>query len=147
MKYVIVDIDGTITDVSHRLHHISGKKKDWNAFNEACVEDTPNVKIVELVGVLWRHGYKIVFCTGRSELYRQRTVDMLFKYFWNNPNYILLMRRNGDKRSDVVVKPELLKEFGVEINDIELVLEDRSRMVDMWRKMGITCLQVAKGDF
>lgn len=32
IKYVIVDIDGTVADLSHRIHFIEGEKKDWDSF-------------------------------------------------------------------------------------------------------------------
>jgi len=32
----IFDIDGTLADVSHRLHYITGETKDWDAFFAAC---------------------------------------------------------------------------------------------------------------
>ena len=35
MKAVIVDIDGTISDVEHRRHHLMAKPKNWKAFNAA----------------------------------------------------------------------------------------------------------------
>jgi hypothetical protein len=30
---------------------------------------------------------------------------------------------------------------------IEYVLDDRNQVVDMWRSIGLICLQVAEGDF
>lgn len=30
---------------------------------------------------------------------------------------------------------------------VEYVLDDRNQVVDMWRNMGLTCLQVAEGGF
>ena len=32
MKAFIFDIDGTLADASHRLHHIQNGNKDWDAF-------------------------------------------------------------------------------------------------------------------
>ena len=57
------------------------------------------------------------------------------------------MRKTGDNRKDCVVKREI---FDAEIKDkyyIKFILDDRNQVVDMWRKMGLTCLQVADGDF
>ena len=39
--FIIVDIDGTIADCSHRLHYIKGEKKDWNSFFKAAGKDKP----------------------------------------------------------------------------------------------------------
>ena len=32
MRAVICDIDGTLADVQHRLHHLEGDPKDWDGF-------------------------------------------------------------------------------------------------------------------
>jgi hypothetical protein len=63
-------------------------------------------------------------------------------------NYMMiLMRPDGDKRHDTEVKPEMLNKFGVDLNEIAFVLEDRNSMVAKWRELGLKCLQVADGDF
>ena len=31
--------------------------------------------------------------------------------------------------------------------NVKFVLDDRNRVVEMWRSLGLTCLQVADGDF
>jgi hypothetical protein len=33
------------------------------------------------------------------------------------------------------------------IDDIVCVFDDRQKVVNMWRDMGLTCMQVAPGDF
>ena len=55
------------------------------------------------------------------------------------------LRADGDMRSDVKAKREMLK--GIDRNKILFVVEDRSRVVEMWRSEGLTCLQCAPGDF
>ena len=40
-KAVIFDIDGTLADCSHRLHHVTGDKRDWNKFFAEMSEDPP----------------------------------------------------------------------------------------------------------
>ena len=32
MRAVIFDIDGTLANVEHRLHHLEGEQKDWDGF-------------------------------------------------------------------------------------------------------------------
>ena len=34
-----------------------------------------------------------------------------------------------------------------DINDIFMVVDDRQKVVDMWRDLGLTVFQVAPGDF
>lgn len=71
---------------------------------------------------------------------------------WLNHNGItryknLYMRKNGDKRKDYVVKKELYETHIKETYEVLFVLEDRDQVVKMWRDLGLTCLQVAYGNF
>ena len=63
------------------------------------------------------------------------------------PDNRLLMRKDGDFRHDSIVKPELIENSWFDSNIIAFILEDRDSMVNEWRELGFTCLQVAKGDF
>ena len=51
------------------------------------------------------------------------------------------MRNSGDRRPDVEVKQEILDYLPKD--RIRYVLDDRDQVVDMRRKNGLTCLQVA----
>lgn len=143
--FVVVDIDGTMTIMGDRIKYIEGEKKDWPAFLEAASEDEPNWPIVRLVRTLSLN-YRIVFCTARKEQYRGMTCTWLREkaFMQEHP---LLMRPNDDSRSDALVKPDLLETYGITPDNTYLVLEDRDRLVRMFREMGFTCLQVANGDF
>jgi hypothetical protein len=55
------------------------------------------------------------------------------------------MRKIGDFRPDEVLKKEWLDEVGPE--NIKMIFDDRDKVVKMWRDNGITCLQVAPGNF
>jgi hypothetical protein len=58
------------------------------------------------------------------------------------------MRRDGDTRPDQVIKRELFKRRVQGLFEVEGVIDDRSKVVRMWREqLGLTCLQVAPGDF
>ena len=148
---LIVDIDGTIAEVSkERLKYLHQEKPDWEKFYNECFNDKPIKEIIKLVENLVESGYQIIFCTGRRESVREITHEWILSniYFHRaEPAYVLLMRKNGDNRHDVEVKPELLKEAGVNFDNIAFVLEDRNSMVKKWRELGLKCLQVAEGDF
>jgi hypothetical protein len=47
---------------------------------------------------------------------------------------------------DDILKKKMLDTF-LDINDIFLVVDDRNRVVDMWRSLGLSVFQVAPGDF
>ena len=57
------------------------------------------------------------------------------------------MRAVGDSRPDPVIKLELFNEHVHDRYDVRVVRDDRNSVVDLWRSMGLTCLQVAPGDF
>jgi len=59
----------------------------------------------------------------------------------------LYMRTEGDYRDDAVVKYELYVQYIAPTFDVAVVLDDRNRVVRMWRQVGLTCLQVEDGDF
>ena len=144
-KYVIVDIDGTIANGEHRVHHLLQEPKDWDSYFSKCDGDEPIKEIVNLVDALDFSGYCIVYCTGRRDSEREKTRAWLNAH--KLPCSTLLMRKTGDCRHDTIVKPELLHGAGLMPADVHFILEDRNSMVKKWRELGFTCLQVAEGDF
>lgn len=150
---IIVDLDGTIADCSHRLKHIQGDIKDWDTFFKECINDTPIENILNIVKEFIIGDNKIcVFLTGRSDIARKETVEWLKKHIpaiSENIDYHLIMRPQGDHSPDHELKPKLLKEFEEKFAhlEVEFILEDRSSVVKKWRELGYTCFQVADGDF
>ena len=47
---------------------------------------------------------------------------------------------------DWVLKKNMLDE-NLDINDVFLVVDDRDRVVKLWRSLGLTTFQVAEGNF
>jgi phosphoglycolate phosphatase-like HAD superfamily hydrolase len=142
-ELVIFDIDGTLADVSERIRHLKQKPKNWNAFFQGMAQDKTIHSMVRLCNILFASGIRIILCSGRSEEHRPETVEWLAQHEVNY--HELLLRRDGDRRSDVVVKREILA--GLDKDNILFVVEDRSRMVQMWRSEGLVCLQCAPGEF
>ena len=142
-EIVIFDIDGTLADVSERLHHIKKKPKDWDAFFKEIPQDKAIRSMIRLCNILYESGVKILLCSGRNEEYRTETVEWLARQGVNY--HELLLRRASDRRSDVMVKREMLA--GIDRSKILFVVEDRSGVVEMWRSEGLVCLQCAPGEF
>ena len=140
---IIFDLDGTLSIVGDRLKYLQGPKKDWDSFYEACGEDEVNFTIAKIFREL-RYGNLVNIVTGRRESTREKTLNWLNKNGMRIPSSYLHMRKDGDYRHDTIVKPELVKDF---IGEIEMVFEDRASMVNKWRELGLTVLQVAEGDF
>ena len=142
-EIVIFDIDGTLADISERVHHVRRKPKNWQAFNAGMAQDKAIQSMVKLCNMLYAAGIRIVLCSGRNERNRPETVEWLEKHGVNY--HELLLRKDGDFRSDAVIKREVLQ--GMDKSKILFVVEDRSRVVEMWRAEGLVCLQPAPGDF
>lgn len=145
-KTILFDIDGTIADIEHRRGFLDGDRPDWNKFNAAMGDDTPNWPIVSLYKTLWQSEvYDLIFVTGRNEKFRAVTEQWLV---WNEiPFSRMLMRANKDHRADHIVKEEILDRLVAQGTVIEFTVDDRQQVVDMWRRRGITCLQCDVGDF
>lgn len=143
----IFDIDGTLADLSHRLHFIQGKKKDWTAFFANCENDKPIPEIIEVCRALYRGGHDIVYATGRSNEIEELTRDWIQSK--GLPPGPILMRKSGDHREDNVVKSELLDQIlcSTLLSGIAGVFEDREQVVKMYRARGLRVFQVAEGKF
>lgn len=148
---VICDIDGTLSKVGDRLKFLKQNPPDWDSFYEDCFEDEPIPAICDLVSEINREClYLVIFITGRRESVREKTVRWLrnnLLSYYSVEREELLMRANDDYRHDIEVKPELALKAGLTPEKVAFILEDRDSMVEKWRELGYTCLQVAKGDF
>ncbi|HSI21986.1 MAG TPA: HAD family acid phosphatase [Methylophilaceae bacterium] len=142
-EIVIFDIDGTLADVSERIHHLRKTPRNWPDFFAGMAQDKAVHAMVRLCNLLFEAGMRIVLCSGRSEEHRAVTEQWLeregVKY------HELRLRKDRDRRSDVIAKREMLQ--GLDKSRILFVVEDRARVVEMWRAEGLVCLQCAPGDF
>ena len=100
-KIAIVDIDGTIADVRHRLHHIQGpSKKNWKAFFEGMDRDTPINAVIAQVHELEKE-HDLIVVTGRPEHYRARTEKWFKKYAVMPPQLSAALAKGSDIPVDV----------------------------------------------
>lgn len=140
---VVFDIDGTLADVSERIHHVRTKPKNWDAFFEGMAQDRAIHSMVRLCNILHASSIRIVLCSGRTEQYRRQTVEWLERE--SVRYHELRLRRDGDRRSDAIAKKEMLRDL--DRSRVLFIVEDRSRVVEMWRAEGYVCLQCAPGEF
>lgn len=157
MKDIIIcDLDGTLANCEHRVHHVQRvdgnglkRKPDWDAFYAGVKDDTVNHPVFTVVynHLDCRSLHHVIFCSGRPERCRADTVEWLKNEAFFHPHqYTLLMRKDGDFRADYIVKQEILDNH-IDKDRVLFVLDDRQQVVDMWRRNGLTCFQVAPGDF
>lgn len=134
------------------VHKKTGKKwkPDWRSFYESCSEDLPNKPIIKIMKCMYGMDYydndeDVHIWSGRCESVRGKTELWLMKqYIYYNE---LKMRPVGDSTPDNELKEKWLDEALARGKKVEMVFDDRQKVVDMWRRRGITCLQVEEGDF
>lgn len=130
----LVDIDGTLA-----LMHNRGPF-DWARVGE----DLVNEAVRDIVWGLETRA-SIVLLSGRDEVCRPQTeawlADQEIEYDG------LFMRPAGDNRKDAILKLELFREHVAPRWAVQGVIDDRRQVVEMWRSIGLTCAQVADGDF
>jgi phosphoglycolate phosphatase-like HAD superfamily hydrolase len=144
---VVFDIDGTLADNHHRVHHVKSKPKNWPAYDAAIPDDTAIWPMAETFRALRLAGYDIIFVTGRSERSRKDTVEWLDENDLHNSLSKVYMRPDGDYRSDDIVKCEILdqiiKEYGFKP---DIWFDDRPRVVRAIRARGVFVVDVYQGE-
>ena len=140
-KAIIVDIDGTIA--TH--YDDDGSQMREHHDYSLVIDDRPIPEIIKLVRLYHNAGYNILITSGRMDNSRQSTINWLA--LWRVPYTELIMRKFKDFRPDDEVKLDLYETYIEPDYKVEIVLDDRQRVVDMWRRIGLRCLQVDYGDF
>jgi hypothetical protein len=132
---IIVDIDGTVAEKGDRSPF------DWSKVSS----DTPKKEIIDIVNVFRKQDKEIIFFSGRKEQCKEQTK----KWIYDNvcEDYWLYMRKDNDDRNDAITKRELFDENIRGKFFVEFILDDRDRVVKMWRELGLVCLQVSEGSF
>src|SRR6478735_3260808 len=69
-RWIVIDLDGTLCDCSHRVH--LAQAKQWDDFHAGIMDDKPYPEVVEFVKIISPH-YNTILCTGRPETYRKDT--------------------------------------------------------------------------
>ena len=171
-KTVIFDLDGTLAIIEKRRIKSGSPtgnkpvqaKMDWDVFfaAENIKLDEPNHPVIKMAQMFHNDGFKIVIFSGRNDRSFHTTKEWLEKY--KVPYDLLVLRpdkfqadswpiASGNPATkamrfmpDEILKKEMLDTF-VDIDDVFLVVDDRQKVVDMWRDLGLNTFQVAPGNF
>jgi hypothetical protein len=146
---VLCDIDGTIADISHRLHFVRGHEhpKDWDRFFAHMFSDTVRHDTYLALQMLQRDGYDIFFVSGRPDTYRDITEEWLAYHCANIDWQAVFMRRGGDRRPDDIVKEEILNTyFKSHLSRILCVYDDRPSVIRMWERYGLHVINCGNGE-
>ncbi|UVF61250.1 polynucleotide kinase [Mycobacterium phage DuncansLeg] len=145
---IIVDIDGTLAQMAGRSPY------DYSQVHT----DTVDEQIRWLVNEIWHRAetpdgrvVDVLIVSGRDDECREATEK------WLNDHGIkfdaLHMRptgsvdNHGNKLPDYLIKSALFDKHIRGKYNVRFVLDDRNQVVDLWRSLGLKCLQVQPGDF
>lgn len=159
---IIVDMDGTLANISKRLAMAKknpppGKTMDWDIFLDKKIMelyDTPNEHVVHLVKMihnthnvpaLINHGeHRIIITSARNERHREVTTNQLLKWGINFDK--LYLRADDDFRPDEITKAEIFNQILADGYMPRIAIDDRNKVVKMWRGLGLHCWQVEETD-
>jgi hypothetical protein len=116
----VVDIDGVVADVRHRLHHLESRPKDWGAFFAAAGDDPPLAEGLARVREL-AADHDVVYLTGRPERLRRVTEAWLARH--GIGGHRLVMRGPGDYRPAKRTKVEEVRRLA-RGRTVAVVLDD-----------------------
>jgi predicted kinase len=135
-KAIICDLDGTLCLMNGRSPFDASR----------CDEDLPNTPVVNMVKIYHQLGYKIILASGREDTFKPQTMNWLEHHGIIYEK--LIMRKAGDFRKDAIIKKEIFHNHIEGKYFVELVLDDRNQVVDLWRNdLQLPCFQVFYGDF
>ena len=125
VSLAVLDIDGVVADVRHRLHHIESRPKNWNLFFSAAADDAPLGEGVRLAHDLAQR-HEIVWLTGRPSRLRTVTREWLERH--DLPGHELHMRGGSDYRPAPVFKLGVLEKLRT--REIAAFVDDDSDVIE-----------------
>ena len=140
---IICDLDGTLCNIEHRISFITNDAKDWKSFYYNMPNDSVNNWCFNIIDALAKKGIAILYVTARPEDYKSISIDWLRRN--SCPINGIYMRKSKDNRKDFIVKKEIYEENIKDKYDILFCIDDSARVTEMWRSLGLTCLQCAEG--
>ncbi len=171
-KWIVCDIDGTIANLEHRLHFVKdinyntdechsqtcdiavnhGHRKDWKSFFDEMSKDTVIENVRDMIIKYKEEGYPIIFVSGRPDSHRKQTKEWLENVAFKDIKFVegedyatILMRRSIDHRLDTEVKENILKHY-LKPENVHLVIDDRKRVIEMWKRNNLTVVDVGTGE-
>ena len=137
---IICDMDGTLALLNNR-NPLDASTSEQDILND------PIANIIEVYAHQTLFPIDLIIITGRDERFRSQSEAWLRRHTITHYK-ALYMRKEGDRTRDDILKRQFYEKHVKAEYDVLFVLEDRDRVVKMWREeLGITCLQVDYGDF
>lgn len=142
----ILDVDGTLF-----TRRPGGRGPfDW----DRVIEDDPNTPVIRVVRAMAMAGEGFVVVSGRLDVCRRDTETALQRHVfvgtplgaWT-PDDLLMRDKAREFMPDHELKKEILYRDIIPRYNVIGAIDDRNRVVEMWRQEGIFCMQVADGNF
>lgn len=141
----IVDVDGTLCDVTSILHYVDGTHRDdkgkpiknFDAFHGASQFCPPNQQALDFIERAHAEGLAIVIVTARMEQWRFVTTKWLQEHIPGHIPWTLHMRSQDDYRKDTIIKREIynrLVDYGI---DVHRAIDDNPNVVQLWESLDI----------
>jgi uncharacterized HAD superfamily protein len=142
---LVVDVDGVLSDASGRQHLLDGESRQWEAFFEASVDDSPVSEGIGLIRELATDDehQTIVLLTARPARLANITMAWMDRYDidWD----LLVMRVDDDHRSSPDVKREAVVDLRATGHEPALAVDDDPRNAEMYRSEGIPVVYIHSG--
>ncbi|MDX6255035.1 MAG: hypothetical protein QOJ11_1369 [Frankiales bacterium] len=132
----VLDIDGVLADVRHRLHHLEQRPKSWPGFFAAAGSDQ---LLAEGAAVAHRlaQAHEVVYLTGRPEHCRHDTQRWLSSH--GLPEGVLLMRRENDRRPARQAKLAHLRSLSRR-GTVAILVDDDPEVIDAATAAGLPAM-------
>jgi phosphatidate phosphatase APP1 len=132
----VVDIDGVVADVRHRLRYLERSPKDWRRFFGAAPQD-PVLEVGRDTVLRLAEVCEVVYLSGRPEHCREDTEEWFTRH--GLPHGQLLLRRGGDFRPAKEVKVEALRRLA-ERAPVTVLVDDDPAVLEAARAAGFDVL-------
>lgn len=146
-RAVICDLDSTLCDTTHRSFLAEGKR--WMEFHDECHNDDVYNWCVTLLEAMQfaNPDLRIIFVTARPERVQEKTMKWLKDVFDRTFEFELHMKPPGWNQGSALLKKSIYYEKIAPRYDVLFVLEDEHKVVQMWRSIGLNCLQPLENHF
>ncbi len=128
----VIDIDGVVADVRHRVHHLRRRPARWDRFFAAAADD-PLLDVGADVVRELAGAHPVIWLSGRPESLRRVTERWLVAH--DLPAGRLLLRPDGDYRPAAQFKLEVVRGLA-ENGGVAAALDDDPAVVAALRTAG-----------
>ncbi|PSL02071.1 hypothetical protein CLV30_11126 [Haloactinopolyspora alba] len=137
----VIDIDGVLADVEHRIHHLRGRPKNWAGFFASMGSDPPYTEGLDMAAQL-AADHTIVYLSGRPE--RTRAVTQSWLATHKAPTGRVMLRPDDDRRPARLFKIGVLKRLAAQ-RSVALLVDDDPAVCTAAREAGFEVRQVDWG--